>query len=213
MWDIWQVIWHFSLCLDFLIQRVSLWIWILITIHWPPSKVSDIGRPCAKPLPYVISLNPGNSLEKRGKLYHLKCRFSSRVRGPGQCPLHLAFVFPTEHRPPNTCPPATSTFPGFYFIFFRTSSIIILHINQYVNVIIHLSWHSQIYPRLSVFYQPQTLKFLKENHFVGMHSSFYEECPPFFCPTIEFSYKHKHVYFSQEDKCITTEPWTWTTSP
>lgn len=91
-------------------------------------QVSDIGRPCVKPFPYVISLNSDNALE-RGVGSAILCFGNAHCftgLGPGQCPPHLSFNFPTEHRPhfsspqPNTSSLCAPTLAGFYFIYFQS---------------------------------------------------------------------------------------------
>ena len=134
-------------------------------------QVSDLGRPCAKPFPYVISLNPDSNSGKRGRLYHLVMPVFSWVGGPGQWPPYLSFIFPTEHRPhflssqPNSFPLHPPTLPGFYSIFFRASSIIVLHINRHFHVIKPFCWHSQICSRVLVFFSTSNTKVSKGQSF------------------------------------------------
>lgn len=152
MWDHWQVTWHFSLCLDSFYPKykpmnLNASYYSLATV-----QVSDIGMPCAKPFPYVISLNPDSNSGNRGRLYHLVMPVFSWGGGPGPSggPPYLYFIFPTEHRPhflsfqPNSSPLSPATLPGFYSIFFRASSIIVLHINWHFHVIKPFCWHPQI---------------------------------------------------------------------
>lgn len=102
---------------------------------------SDIGRPCVKPLPYVISLNPGNSMEREVGSTILWCQFASWAWGPGQCPpIYLSSSLRSMGHTSllNSIP--TLLVPQHFYVptsyFFRASSIIMLHISQYVLVMI-----------------------------------------------------------------------------